>query len=75
MNGIYGLPERRLEPPDPVVVGTCHYCQDYIEKGDDIVTLDGLTYHHDCFMDCAANILIDRYGAKAGVAEEADRYG
>lgn len=45
MNGIYSVPERRLEPPEPVVVGTCHHCRDDIERGDDIVTLDGLMYH------------------------------
>lgn len=74
MTGIYSIPERRLEPPDPVIVGTCHHCLDYIEKGDDIVTLDGLTYHRDCFTDCAASILLDQYGALAGVAEEDDGY-
>lgn len=74
MNEIYSIPDRRLEPPAPIIVGVCHHCRDDIERGDDIVTLDGLMYHLDCFTDCAVNILLDRYGAVKGVAEEDDGY-
>lgn len=70
MFGLYSLPEPPLEPPEPKIVCRCEHCSDIIYEGDDIVEIDGLTYHRDCFMDCAAEILFKNYGATARVAEE-----
>lgn len=70
----YITPEPPLEPPEPKSVGKCTYCGEDIYIGDEITTLDGDVYHQDCFIDCAASILTDRYGALVGIAEEDDGY-
>lgn len=74
MSEIYDQPERSLEPPEPVIVGTCEYCGDDIYDGDEVVEFSDVTYHRDCFMDCAPAILFDRYGAMASIAEKGDGY-
>lgn len=74
MSGIYSQPEPSLEPPEPVIVGTCEHCGEDINEGDEIVEFSGATYHRDCFVDCAPTILFDRYGAMASVAEKGDGY-
>lgn len=64
----YG-PEPRLEPPEPRVWGHCAYCGQDIYEDDDIAEYDGERYHEDCFHECAASILVERHGARIGVAE------
>lgn len=70
----YITPEPPFEAPEPKVVGQCKYCGQDIYLGDDIATFDGDVYHLDCFTECAATILTEKYGAKVGVAEEGDGY-
>ena len=60
--------------PDPPAVYTCKYCSEDIVVGDDFVELDGDYYHEECFTDNAANILLEQYGARKGVAEAEDEY-
>lgn len=59
--------------PDPPAVHTCKHCGESIVPGDEFFEVDGDFYHDECFMDCAANILVNQFGARKGVAE-ADRW-
>lgn len=60
--------------PDPVAVYTCKYCGEDIVEGDEYVMIDDDYYHDECFMDCAAGILLEQFGAVKGVAEVDDGY-
>lgn len=55
--------------PDPPEVHTCKHCGESIAPGDEFFEVDGDFYHGECFMDCAANILVNQFGARKGVAE------
>lgn len=55
--------------PDPPAVHTCKHCGESIISGDEFFEVDGDFYHDECFMDCAANILVNQFGARKGVAE------
>jgi len=56
--------------PDPPAIYTCKHCGEPIVPGDEFYEVDGDYYHDDCFTDCAADILVSRFGAVKGVAEE-----
>lgn len=68
------LPERRTEPPEPKAVHICEYCGEDICEGDDIVTFGNDVFHYDCFIDNAATLLLEKYGAVVGIAEKDDGY-
>lgn len=55
--------------PDPPTVYTCKHCGEPVVAGDEFVEVDGDFYHQDCFEDCSAEILLERFGAVKGVAE------
>lgn len=55
--------------PNPPAVYTCKCCDEAVVAGDEFVELDGSYYHAECFMDNAANILFEEYGATKGIAE------
>ena len=74
MSAIYSIPEPRLDPPEPVIVGRCQFCAEDIQKGDEIVEFGGLAYHRECFEDVAFSILVEKFGARICVAEEDDGY-
>lgn len=59
--------------PEPQAVYTCKHCGEPIVPGDEFFEVDGDYYHDDCFSDCASGILIEKFGARKGVAE-ADRW-
>ena len=69
------IPEQRLDPPEPAVVGSCKYCREDICAGDEIIELSGDHYHLECFQDHAAGILFLDFGARKLVAEEGLSYG
>ena len=58
--------------PEPKEIYTCEHCGESIVEGDEYVDVDGDYYHDECFMDCSAEILLEKYGAVKGIAE-ADR--
>ena len=64
----YRQPERALEPREPKIFGKCAYCGDDICEGDEVVAFDAADYHEYCFVDCAAAILFEKFGAIASVA-------
>ena len=71
MRGMIKVPDRNLEPPEPVIYGRGPFCGEEIYLGEEIVELDGFEYHEECFMDMAPRILLEQYGARRGVAEVA----
>lgn len=68
------IPDARLDPPEPKAVAKCKHCGESICEGEPIVALDGAAFHYECFLDCAAQLLIHEFGAVVGVAEESDGY-
>lgn len=65
------IPERPLEPPEDVIVHHCSRCSGEIYEGEEYFKLDGDIYCEDCFLDSAAEILMEKYGAEKRVAEVA----
>ncbi len=56
--------------PDPPEVYTCKHCGEPITAGDEYLEIDGDYYHlEDCASDAAMNILLNKCGARTGVAE------
>lgn len=55
--------------PEEKGVYTCAYCDDPIVDGEDCFCIDGEYYHEDCFGDCAATILLEKFGAVRMIAE------
>lgn len=55
--------------PEPPTVYTCKHCGEPIVVGDDYFELDGDYYHEECFCDSAIDLLIEKFGARCGVAE------
>ena len=55
--------------PEPPTVYTCKHCGEPIVPGDEFYEIECAYYHEECFMDCAANILVSQFGASKGVAE------
>lgn len=74
MQSYLKIPELPLEPPEPDVVCTCSRCQEGIYDGEEFFSFDGLDYCRECFMDSAAQILLDSYGAERRVAERSSQY-
>lgn len=67
---LYGYePEPPLDPPEPDIMDVCRHCGDFIYEGDEMVEFDDFSYHDDCFRECAADILIEQYGAYKHCAE------
>lgn len=61
--------------PDPPAVYTCKHCGEPITAGDEYLEIDGAYYHlEDCASDAAMDILLNKCGARTGVAEVDDQW-
>ena len=61
-----------LDPPE---VFTCKHCKEPIRAGEEYLEVDGDYFHlEDCASDAALPLLLDRFGARQGVAGEADKW-
>lgn len=73
--GRFPCDSRCPNAPDPPTVYTCAYCVESIVPGDEYMELDGSYYHmDDCASDAAMNLLLEKCGARTGVAEVYDGY-
>lgn len=52
-----------IDPPMPEIFDFCAYCDGEIFEGEEMVDLDGLRYHTECFHEGAMGILMEHYGA------------
>ena len=56
--------------PDPPTIFTCKHCNEPITPGEEYLEVDGDYYHlEDCASDAALSLLLERFGARKGVAE------
>jgi len=55
--------------PEPKSIYICNHCGEPIVEGEDYADVDGDYYHEECFTDCAAGILLEKYGAAIRTAE------
>ena len=58
----------------PKTVHVCDHCGEPIVVGETYYTVRDLHYHEDCFTDCAAGILTEKFGAIRDEATEEDLY-
>lgn len=61
--------------PLPKVVCQCKFCKEDIVDGDEMVELDGESYHEDCFSDATMTLLFERFGAERSIADAGGDYG
>lgn len=43
------IPEPRLEPKDPPIIGYCAHCGGELYEGENITNIDGQSWCPDCF--------------------------
>lgn len=56
--------------PEPPEVYSCKWCGESIVHGDEYMELDGDYYHlEDCASDAAMSLLLEKCGARKGIAE------
>lgn len=59
---------------DPPTAYVCALCGEPVVNGEEYAELDGEFYHRECFEEAAVDILLDKFGARKGVARSSNAH-